>query len=114
MSTVWEVAAGLGRGFTELVKKGPDRRDLSPPGDARWYSKCMSGTYQVVMGDRGRLVVPVELRERWGLRSGSTLLLVETPDALLVTTREQVKRLPDPPLQGSTLGEGASGRQRQD
>ena len=48
----------------------------------------MSGTYPVVMGDRGRLVVPAELRERLDLRPGSPLLLVETPDGIVVATRD--------------------------
>ena len=39
----------------------------------------MSGTYPVVMGDRGRLVVPAEVRTRLKLHAGSPLLLLETP-----------------------------------
>ena len=42
----------------------------------------MSGTYSVVMGDRGRLVVPMELRERLDLKAGSTLLLQKTPEGI--------------------------------
>ena len=38
----------------------------------------MSGTYSITMGDRGRLVVPIELRERAGLTEGTPLVLVET------------------------------------
>lgn len=34
----------------------------------------MSGTYPVVMGDRGRLVVPAELRERFDLHPGASLV----------------------------------------
>ena len=51
----------------------------------------MSGTYAVTMGDRGRLVVPAELRERAGLREGSRLLLVETDSGVVLLTRDQVK-----------------------
>jgi AbrB family looped-hinge helix DNA binding protein len=60
----------------------------------------MSGTYTVVMGDRGRLVVPMELRERLDLRAGSTLLLLETPEGIVVATRDQAKRLIRHQLQG--------------
>jgi len=65
----------------------------------------VSTTFQLVMGDRGRLVVPAELRNRWGLEAGSTLLLVETPEALVLATREQVKRLVRRQLDGRSLVE---------
>ena len=42
------------------------------------------------MGDRGRLVVPAELRDRAGLREGRPLVFLETPDGLLLLTREQL------------------------
>ncbi len=50
----------------------------------------MSGTYPVVMGDRGRIVVPAELRERAGLTEGSPLVLVETPEGIALLTRAQL------------------------
>lgn len=56
----------------------------------------MSGTYTVVMGDRGRLVIPAELRERAGLAEGTTLVVVESERGLALFTRpqllEQVRR----------------------
>lgn len=52
----------------------------------------MSGTYKVVVGDRGRLVVPVDVRERGGLEVGTELVLLDTPDGLVFLTREQLKR----------------------
>ncbi len=51
----------------------------------------MSGTYAVTMGDRGRLVVPSELRDRAGLVAGSPLVLIETDGGVLMLTREQAK-----------------------
>ncbi len=65
----------------------------------------MSGTYAVTMGDRGRLVVPLELRARLGLEPGSALLLVETPDGVVLTTREQAQRLVRAQLAGDSLVE---------
>jgi AbrB family looped-hinge helix DNA binding protein len=53
----------------------------------------MSGTYPVVMGDRGRLVVPAELRERMRVASGSPLLFIDTPRGVLLVTREQAREL---------------------
>jgi AbrB family looped-hinge helix DNA binding protein len=50
----------------------------------------MSGTYTVVVGNRGRIVVPAELRERAGLGEGTTLVLLETPEGLVLLTREQL------------------------
>ena len=44
----------------------------------------VSGTYTVMMGDRGRLVIPSELRERSGLKEGSSLVLLETPGGLVL------------------------------
>jgi AbrB family looped-hinge helix DNA binding protein len=43
------------------------------------------------MGDRGRLVVPIELRERAGLTEGTPLVLVETDGGVVLMTRDQVR-----------------------
>ena len=50
----------------------------------------MSGTYTVVMGDRGRLVIPAELRERAGLAEDTTLVVVESELGLALLTRRQL------------------------
>jgi AbrB family looped-hinge helix DNA binding protein len=42
------------------------------------------------MGDRGRIVVPAELRERAGLTEGTPLVLVETPEGISLLTRTQL------------------------
>lgn len=63
----------------------------------------MSGTYPVVMGDRGRLVVPAELRARLHLRAGSPLVMMETPHGVVLATREQAKALVRDRLQGLAL-----------
>jgi AbrB family looped-hinge helix DNA binding protein len=65
----------------------------------------MGGTYSVVMGDRGRLVVPAELRERMHLSAGAPLLLLETPHGVILATRDQVKQLVRNKLQGPSLVE---------
>jgi AbrB family looped-hinge helix DNA binding protein len=51
----------------------------------------MSGTFNLTMGDRGRIVVPAQIRERAGLVAGTPLVMVETPDGLVLLTREQLK-----------------------
>lgn len=63
----------------------------------------MSGTYQATMGDRGRLVVPAELRERAGLNEGQPLVFVETPDGLLLLTRDQLREIVRANLNGKDL-----------
>ncbi len=63
----------------------------------------MSGTYTVKMGDRGRLVVPAELRERAGLHEGRVLSLVETPHGVVLMTREQLKDRVRADLRGLSL-----------
>jgi AbrB family looped-hinge helix DNA binding protein len=45
----------------------------------------------VMVGDRGRVVLPAEVRERAGLSEGTRLVLIETPNGLILLTREQLK-----------------------
>lgn len=45
----------------------------------------------VAMGDRGRIVVPAAVRERAGLVAGSPMVMVESPDGLVLLTREQLR-----------------------
>lgn len=57
----------------------------------QWHTHHVSGTYRVVVGDRGRLVVPAEVRERAGLVEGTTLVLLETPSGIVLMTRRQLR-----------------------
>jgi len=63
----------------------------------------MDGTYQVTMGDRGRLVIPAELRERAGLAEGVPLILLEAPHGLVLLTRSQLQELVRADLAGLDL-----------
>lgn len=45
----------------------------------------------MVVGDRGRIVVPADVRERAGLTEGTPLVLLETPMGLVLLTREQLR-----------------------
>jgi AbrB family looped-hinge helix DNA binding protein len=56
-----------------------------------WYDRHMRGIHHVTMGDRGRLVIPAELRERAGLSEGTVLIVLETPAGLVLLTREQLR-----------------------
>ena len=43
------------------------------------------------MGDRGRFVVPAELRARLQLAEGTPLVLLDTPAGLVLLTRAQLR-----------------------
>jgi AbrB family looped-hinge helix DNA binding protein len=63
----------------------------------------MSGTYSVVVGDRGRIVVPAEVRERTGLAEGTPLILLDSPAGIVLLTREQLRHRVRTELQGLDL-----------
>jgi bifunctional DNA-binding transcriptional regulator/antitoxin component of YhaV-PrlF toxin-antitoxin module len=66
------------------------------------------------MGDRGRLVVPSELRLRAGLAEGTPLVLVDAPGGIALLTREQLKARVRADLVGLDLvGELLADRRRQ-
>jgi AbrB family looped-hinge helix DNA binding protein len=62
----------------------------------------MSGTYTLTMGDRGRLVIPAELRARHQLAAGAPLVLIETDRGLILISRDELRDL----VQGDLAGEG--------
>ena len=51
----------------------------------------MSGTHTVVMGDRGRIVVPADIRARGELSEGTPLVLLDTPGGIVLMTRAQLR-----------------------
>jgi len=51
----------------------------------------MNGIHTVTVGDRGRIVVPAAVRERAELSEGDSLVLLETPDGIVLLTREQLR-----------------------
>jgi len=55
------------------------------------------------MGDRGRLVVPADVRLRAGLAEGTPLILLETATGLVLLTREQVRARVRDELAGTDL-----------
>ncbi len=74
----------------------------------------MEGTYLVRMGDRGRLVVPAELRSKAGLTEGTPLVLLHTPGGVVLVSREQLRSLVRADLAGLDLvGELLGDRRRQ-
>lgn len=63
----------------------------------------MSGTQSVVVGDKGRIVVPAEVRARRHWTAGTELVLMETADGLLLTERPTAIRLVRQRLAGHDL-----------
>jgi AbrB family looped-hinge helix DNA binding protein len=72
----------------------------------------MSGTYHLVVGDRGRLVVPAEVRERAGLKPGTPLVLLDTPSGLVLLTRRQLRDRVRSELAGLDLVDELLGERR--
>jgi len=65
----------------------------------------MSGTHALVMGDRGRLVIPADVRAAAGLETGTPLILLDSPIGMLLLTRSQARALIKQQLAGEDLVE---------
>ncbi len=73
----------------------------------------MDGIHTVVMGDRGRIVVPAEVRENEQLAEGTPLVMLPTSGGLVLMTREQLRRRVQAELKGLDLvGELLAERRR--
>lgn len=59
--------------------------------------------YAVKMGDRGRLVIPAELRQRAGMHEGAAITLIETPRGVVLMRREQLRDAVRDELEGVDL-----------
>jgi len=55
------------------------------------------------MGDRGRLVIPAELRAQLSLESGTPLVLIASDRGVMLATRQQLKDLVRADLSGADL-----------
>ena len=65
----------------------------------------MRGTYTVVVGNKGRVVVPAQIRERAGLVEGTPLIVFDTPSGIVLLTREQLRARVRSELAGTDLVE---------
>ena len=55
------------------------------------------------VGDRGRVVLPAELRERRNWSEGTTLIAVETDGGVILTRRDELEQLVRAQLTGVDL-----------
>jgi AbrB family looped-hinge helix DNA binding protein len=52
----------------------------------------MSDTYFVTVGNKGRIVLPADLRQERGWSEGTILLLLETEGGVELLTRDELER----------------------
>ncbi|GAA4830936.1 AbrB/MazE/SpoVT family DNA-binding domain-containing protein [Garicola koreensis] len=62
-------------------------------------------TTHVTLGDRGRLVIPAEMRNRQRWRAGTPLVFVDTADGVVLMSREQARERIRQQLEGKELVE---------
>jgi AbrB family looped-hinge helix DNA binding protein len=55
------------------------------------------------VGDRGRIVVPADVRDGAGLTEGTTLVMLATPTGLVLLTRDQLRARVRDELEGTDL-----------
>lgn len=73
----------------------------------------MSGTCTVKVGDRGRLVIPAELRRDGRFEPGAVLIVVDSPSGVVLLTRTELKDRVRADLEGQDLvGELMAERRR--
>lgn len=72
----------------------------------------MDTTFVAPMGDRGRLVIPAELRSRQHWEQGVPLLMIETVGGVILVTREQAKALVRSQLEGKDVLESLLAERR--
>lgn len=53
-----------------------------------WETIRMSDTRQVIVGEKGRLVIPASIREQFGWETGTELLIVQTDWGIELCTRD--------------------------
>lgn len=63
----------------------------------------MNGTQSLTMGNRGRLVIPSELRNRRGWSEGTALIAVDSSIGLVLTSRAELEKIVRAQLDGSDL-----------
>lgn len=73
--------------------------------EVEWYAVGVSGTYTLTMGDRGRLVVPAEVRADLNWTQGTRLILTETEAGVTLMSIDQARALIKAQLAGTSLAD---------
>jgi len=62
-----------------------------PTNAHEWYGAAVAGnlSHSVALGDRGRFVIPSEVRERHGWNTGESLIAVDTDAGLIVMSTDE-------------------------
>ncbi len=63
----------------------------------------MSGTYALSVGNKGRVVVPADVRERRSWHEGTVLIAIETETGLVLVSREDARQIVREQLEGHDL-----------
>ena len=63
----------------------------------------MGGTYNLSVGNKGRLVVPAEVRQHRGWGEGAPLIAIETDTGLVLVGRDEARRMLREQLAGRDL-----------
>jgi bifunctional DNA-binding transcriptional regulator/antitoxin component of YhaV-PrlF toxin-antitoxin module len=63
----------------------------------------MSGTRTFTVGNRGRVVLPSQLRQHRGWPEGTTLVAIETATGVVVTSRDELELIVAKQLAGEDL-----------
>ncbi len=63
----------------------------------------MGATYNLTVGNKGRLVVPAEVREHRGWQEGAPLIGIETDSGFVLVSRDDARRILRKQLAGHDL-----------
>ncbi|MCD2441455.1 AbrB/MazE/SpoVT family DNA-binding domain-containing protein [Agromyces sp. SYSU K20354] len=63
----------------------------------------MRGTYTVTVGNKGRVVLPTAIRARRNWAEGTTLIAIDTPTGIVLTSRDEAERLLRDQLAGTDV-----------
>ena len=63
----------------------------------------MSGTETVVVGNKGRIVIPAEIRQRRGWTEGAVLVAVETERGVILLARSELRSMVREQIEGHDL-----------
>jgi bifunctional DNA-binding transcriptional regulator/antitoxin component of YhaV-PrlF toxin-antitoxin module len=71
----------------------------------KWYFLAMAHnvSHTVTLGDRGRFVIPIEVRDRHGWDTGASLIAVDTDAGLLVMSTDEALTWLQSRLEGRDL-----------